>query len=250
MTFLLGMPVRFLNYTIPSSTPSGFSNNGFGDIDFGLKYGFLDPADNAAVALELSGHTPSGYNSQGFGLPPMGRGKFSALAAVHGGMTFDPAPVYVQGEVGYRKFTDDLVSNAILYGAEAGIFASSRILVVGEYFAEKSRDKTKYYFADVSEAGANVQYRLKPGMDVLAGLRTTLSGKNAVKGTQIRLGVSLKGNDVGLYRGQGAYGYTASAFPNAKPRHAPEPVPVPEPVPAASDTTGTPAPPSAPETPK
>jgi hypothetical protein len=251
MTFLLGMPVQFLNFTIPSFTPSSFSNNGFGDIDFGLKYGFLNPAGKAAVALELSGHTPSGYNSQGFGLPPMGRGKFSALADVNGGMTFDPVPVYVQGEVGYRKFTDDRVSNAILYGVEAGIFASSRILVVGEYFAEKSRDKTRVYFSDISEAGANVQYRLKPGMDVLAGLRTTLSGKNAVKGTQIRLGVSLKGNDVGQYRGQGAYGYTASAFPNAKPRHAPDPVPVPEPVPAAaSDSTGTPAPPSAPETPK
>jgi Putative MetA-pathway of phenol degradation len=257
LTFLLGMPVQFRNLTVPSGNPNSFSNNGFGDIDFGLKYGFLDPTGNAAVALELSGHTPSGYNSQGFGQPPMGRGKFSALAAVHGGMTFDPAPVYVQGEVGYRKFTNDQVSDAIKFGAEAGVFATPRILIVGEYLAEKSRNKDKIYFQDISQIGGNVQYRLKPWLDVLAGLRMTVSGKSSVsetlpvfKGTQIRLGVSFKGNDQERFRGQGAYGFEASVFPNAKPRRLPDPVPVPDPVPAPSDTTTTPAPPSAPDTPK
>jgi hypothetical protein len=257
LTFLLGMPVQFRNATVPAGNPSSFSNNGFGDIDFGLKYGFLDPAGNAALALELSGHTPSGYNRQGFGVPSMGRGKFTALAAVHGGMTFDPAPVYVQGVAGYRKFTDDQVSDAIAFGAEAGIFASPRILVVGEFLAEKSRTKDSIYFQDVTQIGGNVQYRLKPGLDVLAGLRMTVSGKSSVNetlpvftGTQILVGVSFKGNDLARYRGQGAYGYEASVFPNAKPRRLPDPVPVPDPVPAPSDTTTTPAPPSAPDTPK
>jgi hypothetical protein len=272
MTFLLGMPLQFRKLTVDANDPPSLSNNGFGDLLFGLKYGFLDPAGNAALALELTGNTPTGYNSKDFGIPSMGRGRFSALAAVHAGMTFDPAPVYVQGEVGYRYFTareaippdttkSSVVSNAVVYTIEAGVFVSPKILIVGEYLAEQALDtKNKPEYQSLSQVGGNVQYRLKPGLDLLAGLRTTVSGKTlgggtgsiAFKGTTIRLGVSLKGNDLGRYRGQGAYGYPDGTFPNAKPRKAPEPVPVPEPVPApaATDSTTTPVPPSAPDTPK
>lgn len=247
LTFMLGMPVQFLAYNLTAGNPDKFSNNGFGDLNFGFKYGFLNPAGRTAVALEIDGNTPTGYNSQGLGLPPMGRGKFSAFGRLHAGTTFDPAPVYVQAEVGFRKFTDKLVSNALIYGAEAGVFASPRILLVGEYRSEKSRDTDKTYFQDLTQAGANVQYRLKPHVDVLAGMRTSLNGKNAVKGTEIRLGVSLKGNDLGRYRGQTAAGYSEGAFPGAPAPKAmaPAPVPVPEPVsipmPAASDSSSTPA---------
>src|SRR5207253_7178597 len=80
------------------------NNSGFGDLKFGLKYGILDPLKDAALALELSAATPTGYNRL-VGVPSMGRGRFSALAALHGGMTFDALPLYVQGELGYRMFT-------------------------------------------------------------------------------------------------------------------------------------------------
>jgi hypothetical protein len=96
-----------------------------------------------------------------------------------------------------------------------------------------------------------VQYRLKPGLDVLAGVRSSVSGKNspnetapAFKGTEIRVGVAFKGNNLGPHRGPGSYGYEEGAFPDTAPKLGPAPVtvpdPVPAPVPAPADTTGTP----------
>jgi hypothetical protein len=239
MTFLLGMPVQFLSANFTSGNPSNFNNNGFGDLNFGLKYGFLNPAGKAAVALELDANTPSGYNANGAGIPPMGRGKYSTYGRLHAGTTFDPTPVYVQGELGYRKFSDDTQSNSLVYAAEAGVFATARILIVANYQAEKSSDTDKQ-FQDLTQAGANVQYRLKPHLDVLAGVRTTLDGKNANKGTEVRLGVSLKGNDLGRYRGQTAAGYTEGAFPVSKAAPAPVPVPAPA-TPAPADSAAAPA---------
>jgi hypothetical protein len=61
------------------------------------------------------------------------------------------------------------------------------------------------------------------------------------KGTQIFVGVGLKGNDLGRNRGQGAYGYDEKAFPNARSRKPPTPVPAPEPVPAPAAPTPAPA---------
>ena len=262
MTLLLGMPVQWRSYEGPGF--GKYNNSGFGDIDFGLKYGILaNPESKAAAAVELSTTMTSGYNSV-LGVPPMGRGRFSVLGALHAGMTFDPVPVYVQGKVGYRHFTKKevvppdtsstkLVSDAIDFGVEAGFFVTPKVLLVGEYLAENARDTDKHEFQSQSQVGGNVQYRLKPGLDVMAGLRTSVSGKNSIhetapvwKGTQFRVGVALKGNDLGRNRGQGAYGYDEKAFPNAKPRKPPAPTPVPAPVPAPapsaapSDTTGTP----------
>ena len=263
MTLLLGMPIFWKTYDLTGD--DHYNNSGFGDIDFGLKYGLItDPEGNAAAAVELSATTSTGYNAEGFGIPSMGRGKFSVFGALHGGMTFDPAPLYVQGKLGYRYFTADgvvppdtssekLVSNAVAYALEAGFFVSPKVLLVGEYLAENASDTDKKFFKSQAVVGGNVQYRVKPGLDVIAGVRSTVSGKNSVnesapvwKGTQFRVGVALKGNDLGPYRGQGSYGYEAAAFPDAKPRKPPTPVPVPDPVPAPvpapapSDTTGTP----------
>jgi hypothetical protein len=239
MTFLLGMPVQFLSANFTSGDPSNFNNNGFGDLNFGLKYGFLNPAGKAAVALELDANTPSGYNANGAGIPPMGRGKYSTYGRLHAGTTFDPTPVYVQGELGYRKFTDDTQSNSMIYSAEAGVFATPRILIVAEYLAEKSSDTDKE-FQDLTQAGANVQYRLKQHLDLLAGVRTSLDGKNAKKGTEVRLGVSLKGNDLGRYRGQTAAGYPEGAFPGAPTAKSAAPAPAPA-TPAPADSAAAPA---------
>jgi hypothetical protein len=173
----------------------------------------------------------------------MGRGKYSTIGRLHAGTTFDPTPVYVQGELGYRKFTDDTQSNSLLYSAEAGVFATPRILIVAEYLAESSRDTDKQ-FQDLSQAGANVQYRLKQHVDLLAGVRTSVSGKNATKGTEVRLGVSLKGNDLGRYRGQTAAGSPEGTFPGAKAAKSAAPAPVPAPAPATpapADSAAAPA---------
>ena len=243
MTFLLGMPVQFLSADFTTGDPSNFNNNGFGDLNFGLKYGFLNPAGKAAVALELDANTPSGYNAYGAGIPPMGRGKYSTYGRLHAGTTFDPTPLYVQGELGYRKFSDDTQSNSLVYSAEAGVFPTARILIVAEYLAEKSSDTDKQH-QDLTQAGANVQYRLKPHVDLLAGMRTSLSGKNAQKGTEVRLGVSLKGNALGRYRGQTAAGYPDGAFPGAPAAKSAAPAPVPAPAtPAPADSAAAPAPP-------
>jgi hypothetical protein len=258
MTFLLGMPVRFLSLDLTSGDPSSFNNNGFGDLNFGLKYGFLNPAGKTALALELDANTPTGYNANGAGIPPMGRGKFSAYGRLHAGTTFDPTRVYVQTEVGYRLFTADStyyttnppdtlktaqVSNSIIFGLEAGFFATPRILIVGEYRMEQSLDSLSQ-FQDLTQIAGTVQYRLKPHVDVLAGVRTSLSGKNVAKGTEIRLGVSLKGNALGPYRGQTSAGYAEGAFPGvpAAKSAAPAPVPVPAPAtPAPADSASAPA---------
>jgi len=264
MTLLLGMPVLWKTYDLPEDVR--FNNSGFGDIDFGLKYGILaNPESKGAAAVQLSATAPSGYNAEGIGVPSMGRGRFSILGALHAGLTLDPAPVYFQGRIGYRHFTKEavilpdtsktkMVSDALVYGLEAGFHVTPKILIVGEYTGENASDTDKHNFQSFSQIGGNVHYRLKPSLEVMAGAKANVSGKNSInesapvwKGTQIFVGVGLKGNDLGRNRGQGAYGYDEKAFPNAKPRKPPTPVPVPDPVPAPvvptpapSDTTGTP----------
>lgn len=263
LTFLLGMPVLWKTAWIGVDPNRQTNNNsGFGDLDFGLKYGILDPLKDAALAFELSASTPTGYNAQGIGVPSMGRGRFSALAALHGGMTFDALPLYVQGELGYRFFTakgyvppdtskTKLVSNELVYALEAGFFLTPRFLLVGEYLAANANDTDKPDFQSQSRVGGNVQYRLKPGLDVLVGVRSSLSGKNSpnekapvYKGTEIRVGIALKRNDLGPHKGQGSYGFEEGAFPDSAPKLGPAPATVPDPVPvpapAPSDTTGTP----------
>lgn len=265
LTLLLGMPVLWKTYDV-GNDGARYNNSGFGDIDFGFKYGILrSPESKTAAALELAASAPAGYNAEGFGVPSMGRGRFSFLGQLHAGMTLDPVPVYVQGRIGYRYFTrkevvapdtskTKLVSDAITYGIEAGVYVTPKILLVGEYLGENASDTDKHNFQSFGQVGGNVHYRLKPSLEVTAGLLTTMSGKNSVnetapvwKGTQFRVGVGLKGNDLGRNRGRGAYGYDEKAFPNAKPRKPPTPVPAPEPVPAPAaptpapaDTTGTP----------
>jgi hypothetical protein len=245
LTFHLGMPVLFQSLEVPSLTPNKFSNNGFGDLTFGFKYGFLDPASRQAVALEILANTPTGYNPYGVGRPPLGLGKFNSEVHLHGGMTLDPAPVYAQAEVGYRKFSDSAVSDALLYGAEAGFFATSRVLVVGRLDAQKGRDDTKLFFLSFTEAEGLVQYRLKPHVDVMVGYASVLSGKNVTKSNVLRLGVALKGNRLGKYRGQVAAGAAEGTFPGMAPR-AIVPAAAPTPAPAAIPAPEAPAPAPAP----
>jgi hypothetical protein len=248
------MPVLFRAIDLQGFAPNHFSNAGFGDLLFGFKYGFLDPAGRDALALEIDADTPTGYNSNGFGFPPMGLGKFSADAHLHAGITLDPTPAYAQAEVGYRKFTDNTVSDALTYSAEAGVFATPRVLVMASLGAQKARDDTKVVFLSYTAVQGLVQYRLKPHVDVLAGYGTTLSGKNVAKENGLRLGVSLRGNGLGRYRGQASGGEEPSASGAALPKPAPAPAaipaapapvvppaPVPAPGGAPADTSQAPA---------
>jgi hypothetical protein len=159
------------------------------------------------------------------------------------GTTFDPTPVYVQAEVGYRKFTDSFVSAALTYSGELGVFATPRVLLTAHVEAEKARDDTKPNFLSYTAAEGLVQYGVKPHLNVMAGYARTLSGKNATKQSQLRLGVALKGNWIGRYRGQMATGAAAPPppAPAAKaPAPIPPPSPAPVPSPAPSDTTQAP----------
>jgi hypothetical protein len=251
LTMHLDLPVLFRSFDLPGFPVSHFSNSGIGDLLFGFKYGFLDPARREAVALEIDANTPSGYNAHGFAFPPLGRGKFSWDGHLHAGLTLDPTPVYAQAEVGYRKFTDKTVSDALTYSAEAGVFPTPRVLVVGSIGAEKARDDTKVSFLSYTAVQGLVQYRLKPHVDVLAGYSAALSGKNTPKVKGFRLGVSLKGNGIGRYRGQAASGEEAVAAAATAPKAtvpapvtapAPAPIPVaPAPAPAPADTSQAPA---------
>jgi hypothetical protein len=217
---------------------------------------------DAALAIELSANTPTGYNAQGFGVPSMGRGRFSALAALHGGMTFDALPLYVQGELGYRMFTakgqlppdtskTKLVSNELVYALEAGFFITPRFLLVGEYLAANANDTDKSVLP-VAEPGGrqravSSQARARRARrGALLGQRKELPERDCsvFKGTEVRVGIAFKGNDLGPHKGPGSHGYEEGAFPETAPKLGPAPVPVPDPVPAPvpapSDTTGTP----------
>jgi hypothetical protein len=240
MTLHLAMPVLFQSLDVPGFTPDKFTNNGFGDLTFGLKYGFLDASSRQAVALELLANTPTGYNPFGAVIPPLGLGKFNSEARLHAGLTLDPTPAYVQAEVGYRKFSDSAVSDALSYGAEAGIFATSRVLLVGDLAAQKGRDETKADFLSYTQVEGMVQYRVKPHVDVMVGYATVLSGKNATKRNELRLGVALKGNRIRPYRGQASLGATPFSAASIVPAVAPAPASVP--VPAEPAPTLTPAP--------
>jgi hypothetical protein len=252
MTFALGMPVQFLSYH-GESLPFSFTNIGFGDLKFGLKYGILDPAGNTALAVEIDGVTPTGYNAEGFGIPPLGLGKFNTLGRLLGGITFDPTPAYAQAEIGYRLYSDANTSDALVYGAEAGYFVTPRVLILGEITAQSASDEDLPLFQSYTLAGGLVQYRLMPGMDVMAGIRSTLSGKQVSAGTDFRIGISLKGNDLAPYRGQTSAGYREDAFPGyvKKPRVQAKALPTPTPAPITPETTTTPGttPPVTPETP-
>jgi hypothetical protein len=238
LTLHLAMPVFFQSMDLPALPPGKFTNNGFGDLTFGFKYGFLAPTSRQALALELDANTPTGYNPYGVGLPPLGIGKFNAGAHLYGGMTLDPAPVYVQAQVGYLDYTDSALSDALTYGAEAGVYVTPRVLILGDLAAQKGRDDTKAYFYSFTQVEGLVQYRMKPHLDVMAGYVTVLSGKNATKRNELRLGVALKGNRLGKYRGQAAAGAAEGTFPGMAPRAI---VPVPAPAPAPADTSHAPS---------
>ncbi len=242
LTMHLAMPVEFLSFTVPAFSQHS-TNNGFGDLLFGFKYGFLDAANKAALALEVDANTPSGYNAHGFGNPSLGRGKFSVDGHLHAGITFDPTPAYVQAELGYRKFTDTTTAPAITYGGEVGVHATDRVLVVAHLEAEKGKkDVAKPNTLSYTQAEGLVQYGVTPHCDVMAGYRRTLSGENYPKRSELRLGVALKGNGLGRNHGQTAA--ATSALPVAKmapaPAAAPTPSAIPAPTPAPSDTTHAP----------
>jgi hypothetical protein len=66
-------------------------------------------------------------------------------------------------------------------------------LVVADLAAQKGRDETKADFLSYTQVEGMVQYRVKPHVDVMLGYATVLSGKNATKRNELRLGVALKG---------------------------------------------------------
>ena len=207
VTLELGLPVRFLKFD-SGALPVDFSNSGFGDARAGLRIGVLRGGPSV-VSLQLDGQTQTGYDRKGFGIPPLGDGKSSVTVRALAGRTFAPRPAYVQGDLGYR-FQGGTLSDALVGNAEAGVWASPRFLVLGTWQWQEHRNNDQP-FEDFFRYGGQAQYRYRPGIDLIAGLSHVGGGQNTFAGTAILVGVALKGNTLGAYRGP-----TAAGSPDGK----------------------------------
>lgn len=236
MTLDLGLPVRFLDARSDALAYNDF-NNGFGDFRAGLRYGMNDPAATNAVAIQIDGSIPTGYNAAGSGRPPMGAGEPALTGRVLAGHTLAPKAFYAHGEFGYRMNFGD-VSPQLIAGFEAGVWPTSRLLLLGNYIWVKPTDDTKPVYEYQFGLGGQAQYRLNPQLDVVAGVHSKLGGQNTAAGTSIVLGLSLKRNPMPAYRGQPAAWAPDGVFPGypPEPKAPPTPVPAPSPV----DTPGAP----------
>ncbi len=239
-TLDLGLPIRFLSAD-NDALAYNEKNNGLGDARVGVRYAINHPAGANALAVQLDGQVPTGYNADGSGRPPRGLGEPALTGRLLAGHAFAPRPMYVQGEFGYRQNFGD-VSPQLVAGAEAGLWPSPRLLVLGQYTWVKHTDDAKPVFEYEYAVGGQAQYRLNRQLDVVAGVRHTLGGQNVNAGTSFVLGFSLKGNSLAAYRGQGAAGAREGVFPGFPAEPGPAAAPAAPAAPATPEDPGAPAP--------
>ncbi|MGH7726164.1 MAG: transporter [Candidatus Eiseniibacteriota bacterium] len=240
-TLDLGLPVQFLSAE-SDALEFDEKNKGFGDARVGVRYGLNDPAGSNVLAVQVDGSVPTGYNAAGNGRPPMGNGEPALTGRLLAGHAFAGA-MYAQGEFGYRMNFGD-VSPQLVAGAEAGIFPTPRLLVLGQYTWVKHTDDQKPVYEYEYALGGQAQYRLNRQLDLVGGIRHTLGGMNVPAGTSIVLGLSLKGNSLAPYRGQAAADAREGVFPGfpAPADSVPAPAQAPA-APALPDSVPAPAPP-------
>lgn len=168
-----------------------YRNSGFSDLRLGARLGVSERDPVMAVAAEVK--IPSGYDAELF--PGLGSGDVDAGVLLQAGQSFPGG--YVTAEAGLTLRSGDL-DNELPFSLEVGVNPVRRVGLravlrgrrsLGSIEASRGRDLNQVDARNLDAAGT-VVVGLTGRLDLEAGLSRTISGRNALAGTEFSLGLA------------------------------------------------------------
>jgi hypothetical protein len=168
-----------------------YRNSGFSDLRLGARLGVSERDPVMAVAAEVK--VPSGYDAELF--PGLGSGDVDACLLLQAGQSFPGG--YVTAEAGFTLRSGDL-DNELPFSFEIGANPIRRVGLravlrgrrsLGSIEASRGRDLNQVDARNLDAAGT-VVVGLTDRLDLEAGLSRTISGRNALAGTEFSLGLA------------------------------------------------------------
>lgn len=176
------------------------SNSGFGDLELGARYTFLE-RDGYAVAAALDLRLPTGDSDDPNGLLT-GDGEVTAVPGILAGRSFHPLPLYVTAGFGYGlrggRYSDDL-----RYSLEAGYgLWESTVTVILLFSGQTPLDQKPTVPSKAGDLGLDSNNRafaaiipkifLRPGgpWAVSLSYATAFGGRNVGAGAVLGAGVA------------------------------------------------------------
>jgi len=166
-----------------------------GDVEAQAKYQFLD---KPIVASGLIGvKLPAIYDEITF--PPLGNGKMDLDAKLLLGASLYPIPIYMTGDIGYRKRGGDFVDE-IQFGFEAGYTLFNkyllRVLTNGIRSTDNSAGQSELLGFPLAQEqmriGGGIIYKLNNNFEVDVTYLKTTSGTFIPKANELFFGIAFK----------------------------------------------------------
>jgi hypothetical protein len=210
ITVGIGVPL-VSNSLRNTATREHRTQTGLGDLRVGARFKLFSGA-SSAVALETVWKIPMGYDREV--TPRLGDALHHLSGDLAIGGSFPAIQTFVQASVGYlarfevrlnpTKESRHLEGDAITHSADVGVWIGNSLLVAGRYqgfsagAGEDSLERNAY------TAGPELRYRVDDRLDVFAGTRYDIAGRNVGAGTQYYGGIAVKQSQ--LHRLQGFLG--------------------------------------------
>lgn len=194
-TVILSSPVfkrsRYEDTTFRGTTTGIFS----GDLQLQYKYQLLD---GPVVISALAGLKLPVIYDQG-DLPPLGTGVIDYDAKLLMGASFYPIPVYITGDIGFRKRGEEF-DNELHFNFEVGYTVRKKYLlrVFGNGIRSNNSDEIMMeplQFAhqqDQTRLGGGLIYLINSNLEADLSYLTTTSGRSIPKSQEIYFGIAVK----------------------------------------------------------
>jgi len=194
------------------------TQTGLGDLIFGLRYALKNA--ERALSIEVDWQTPLGYehvkrgeylpklgsSGEDYGSPQLGVGTQNLDGLLWGGMTLPKLNAFFQAAGGYRyRFEEP--EDQFLGLADAGIWIGPSLMLAGHYVGTFPATSAAGFDRQSTHiVGPELRYRVDERLDVFAGSRHTMWGRNVVHVDQYYIGMAFK--QTRLNRLQGFLGGT------------------------------------------
>lgn len=153
------------------------------------------------VSAQVGMKLPVGYDEKN--IPPLGEGQIDTDYRMLAGKSLYPFPLYLSGEIGYRKRNGDW-SDEVIYVMETGGNISQRILVKVTYEKTDNRTNdtastaplgtTMAFDKEHEKISSSIIIQIHDNYHVDVGYSTLISGSNESTGETFFLGVAYKGS--------------------------------------------------------
>lgn len=196
VSFLLQVPAVSMTYR--QRTPDTESTEtGLGDMVIGLRYRLVEGA--TALAIEGDWKAPLGYDRRAD--PTLGDGQQDVMGQVVFGAPLSGMG-FVQLGGGYR-YRFESPPDEVFGSADVAIFAGDAFLVSGHYDGVISMASTDHpeLERNLHTAGPQVLLRVDDALDLFAGSRFAIAGKNTVQTNEFYIGVAFKQTQLGRLQG-------------------------------------------------